>query len=734
MSAALPLDALGRRWAERWRVAELWTDEPITLPQFREAILRSIAHAESPATVLSRLIEDGEYAVATEMLLAITGGALPASDIDQRAVQSQIDARIRETRLEVEAEIGAAEARARRLDMTLDRRKLEAALDAVVSSRRLASERLLVVSQELDAAEELRLAQLRDRANVLPADGLTVEWREQLSRYLDARELELAQWLMDRHSSDDSAAVVLPPRPPVWPYGNEAVERICEWLRGAGRPPAGFVSRIRPDTLDSDVQNLAVALGSLWKADAAKAEAEVGAFVASLERYLACRIGEAPLVVNQPAPGIYLTALRGFDASELPVLAAAAQHGQHPFAVVLAERVAPGTVPSRAIALARSEWEPTASQFRLTPLSLFRLIADGHRRLNLLRDFGSQLPLTDALPVEVPLASEERLATHVLLLRELLVDRPVTLVSGHRGVGKTTITHLAGSQLEAEGWTFAVVGGVSTAAALTDLLEREVNSSGGHRVFIADASTSLPLVTNQPELAELLNRTRVAAETHASRVIITVPPCWRDAAVSLGAPLVWLDCLDRNETRQIVTRFLDVLGIPPSSAEVSDRIAFYSGGRTALIFGLLRAVLRAHVMRQGRRRIPLEAESLELAWRSAEFREHADKILLAPIRRFPEVMAVLALLIGISGESGGADVPYGELESWWQLYVPGSALDKESLSALVGEGLVKPGDAGSWRISRNGEGLIAKMLIATPEEAIRQAFGTGDDTPAAPGV
>lgn len=156
-----------------------------------------------------------------------------------------------------------------------------------------------------------------------------------------------------------------------------------------------------------------------------------------------------------------------------------------------------------------------------------------------------------------------------------------------------------------------------------------------------------------------------------------------------------------QETRTLLSIFLDVHGVPADKPESLDRLAYYSGQRAAVMHGLLRKVLALRAEQRGGRG-KIDRTLIEEGWQAPDFRTLTRELLLAPTHNDPLRLLTLIVLVyelsplcgNVTRRSMQLDALTETVETWRQLAAePFAQVAREELLGVCLElcclGLIK---------------------------------------------
>ncbi len=722
MATASSLSSLVARWRGRWRFVGAHQSDDAAALQLE--MIRMLADPQTPREVYEGLIEAGQFASAEGLLNESVQLGLD----DLVAMRDECAANLERARnraLErIDARRGAASIRAGRLGAALEIPSFSSIAAECRQSRPAAEATIQAFEKRLSELESRTHADLAQRLEQAIGSAEMQPWHQQVTTYLNAGELELARWSL--HAGPDRF-VPRPSRPPRmsrWPYGDYAVAEVCDWFLGNGRPVSGFSSRVDISTLDANDKRVVSAMKQLWQAGT---DATIPATVAEFAQAFASLIEaiQRNVECRRIGPGTYITLLQGLRSIELPGLP-----DSLPLVIRLLEDecVLPEPQDGICLALGRMPQQWPASYIEIRPALIFSLVSHSHRRLNFLRSIGGRFPLGAVLPPESSRHYNGVCPGRRGDLERLVNDTSISFVTGQRGVGVSGLLKSVRLRLLPEQRARGLVELTGPPACcgvdeLIRLIDKATVTGEANETLIVDGSRALSPLMDQSGGTALVAACDLFVAQRGHRIIISIPASWQRVLADAGASerVLALDPLATDEIRAIASGLVDVLGIPPVKPELVDRITFYASGRLGLTYHFMRAVLLVLDSRADRSRSPVDAETIETAWRSDTFLDPAKQLLFEPLHAGPASLDLLLSLANVLCGDGGRSVTRHELADWWTMYVQqpaDSSLFTASLDALVAEGLLLALPSGDYDVPYTGVGLLIRHVQDASEAAI----------------
>jgi hypothetical protein len=397
--------ALLENWDALWRypdlAAEVFKGGTLDAAEAARKLVRNIAISYTPRQAFTELLDAGEFQAAGRLL------GSPRFMAEVNAGQPELEAALHEAharavnRLEVrQFELTT---RALRAGLPAEPPEWKSAAEKRAASghARLDEWELLIAEAEESRQVELRArlaAALSARPDEAPGRA---EWEKAVEKAVERRQFETASRLLDagQMEADESDPTGVPQRP-LWPsYRNADTLMIIRRFLGPGTSelketwgpmPGDEAARVLLEGLEDYTAGLA--RGS--------SREEVERFVAALDAFL----GAAPAdnQVRLWGQDGYSAVLYSVVEPRVPRLAG----GGNPKGVTLwlprtpQTPIPPQLLPPPLMVAFHPEAPPIAAELvlKFTATSLFRLLGDTNRRVNLIRRLARQLDLADIMP------------------------------------------------------------------------------------------------------------------------------------------------------------------------------------------------------------------------------------------------------------------------------------------------------------------------------------------------
>lgn len=396
-------------WPDAWRYPELMAmlvraGVEIDPGALAKGVIDGIASPRPPQEALVSLLRAGEFqAAARVMETQEFRAAIEASDY---AVLSRaLDDARREALEEIHARAAALEARARRVGL----KNVEpTGIDAAVNERAADAGALLdrseheILREEANVSERLRqrLDEVLGETHDEPSPGIAV-WKGSVERCLEAREYEAARFLFEAGptaAAPDEPMMV--PRRPRWPW-EEPPEEVVQWLQGTRPAPPEFYARWRYDPDDKPAARLVELLGYISSAGIPD-DATAREVADALDSFLGHEVSGREVAVQGDW---FLTRLHAPVDARLPCMGALGSYGVRLWLPRTANAAPPdesvGDETTICFQLGAGTSCPPRS-IRFDVWTLLRLLADRqHRRVNFLRELGSEVDLETAIPAQL---------------------------------------------------------------------------------------------------------------------------------------------------------------------------------------------------------------------------------------------------------------------------------------------------------------------------------------------
>jgi hypothetical protein len=395
-------------WDGLWRNPQLCAANAVgELSQWEnsklaDAVVAGIASPQKPAEIFESLIDCGEFATA-ESLLDLGGfrrSIEPPTTIDglkrilkrgRSDAKERLDARI--TGLKFRAEtVGLDASPAVSIFDVLDWRRADAEskLDAW-------EKRILEREGAVGKAVREEAGRVAGRST-LPSE-VVESWKESIERCIATNELRVATFLLEQ---GPGASPPIEPsaisRLPHWPWKEQVVD-VLEWHAGTAPAPLAFRAKWGPPGDDEPAQRMIELLVRAAEPVAVDPQF-VSTFAETLDRFLGY-CGSAPHSA-EPVGGGFEARLHGLHDYRFPVFLGDGSHG-------VPLRIAPKANASEWLDDSSDRWcaafgleQRHGRQKRLLwfdARALLRLMPNRHhRKLNFLRELGSQLKPSEMLP------------------------------------------------------------------------------------------------------------------------------------------------------------------------------------------------------------------------------------------------------------------------------------------------------------------------------------------------
>lgn len=624
-------------WSDTLRAADLWraaSGEPVEPERLAAAYLKVLAWAPRREDAYQSLLEQGSFGLAERF--PIPSRYTEKWQYDLWAAHSKALADVGEQITDLERRAKQI----RRPDLFPAERvpliRIWSGEEATAAQQALRE-----IEQGIEVAEEEYAALVRERLARHTAeadaagDGLR-SWALAVERAITSKDFDLADELLDNGPSEglpgDHEAV--PNRPPPWTYEKKPAEVILGWLiaREGGRQE--FYAQWAPAEGDERGRRLLSSLHAFVNGSRVDAEA-VSHFVDALERFL----GEEPSGSRfvEAVAGGFRTRLRGLMDPGAPYLASREYGDGIPFYLEAAgEWVEVDATVDRPVVLFTLRSKETAPRMVmwLSAAHLFRALPDvANRRLNVLRALMPQVPLERAFGTDTPDLAPPAVWDRITEIRRLLepATSRVQLVYGCPGVGSSAVLQKAAFLLEQQGW--ATIDLTELPPANWPEALRVRNSE--RLVVTYDAMT--------PEGIEQLTKLMASPSHRPVRALLTGGFEARDllAREWPDAELCRIEPLPFRAVRAFAERILDVHGIAVND-QALDRIAYYSAGRPALAYALLRTLFANRAKGGLPAGATLERSHVETAVHDPLFAARVRPWILDPIERSPQLRMAYA--------------------------------------------------------------------------------------------
>ena len=438
--------SLLRAWPVSWRHADTWralhqldTDDSF----WPRAAARALVHGTKPAQTVERLIEDCDFECALALLDGSGGQNTPELSEEREPLERRLriaQAQEQERRQEC---VSLISLRAARVGLVMDE-MLQ--LEVMTAGRTIEADGALraleaPVARAEDCHVDRLRSQLPERAE---ASSETEAWRADVERALQARDLEVAEWLLDCGPSPHHEMPLR--RAPAWPYSMPLLDALDLLTKRRARLPG--MDRWRPSEDDNAAQEFLIALDRL--AQRAPPPEYAVAFTRALARFVG-----AEVMSTQMLPGGCLARLRVPPLPLAPALAEAAIPGGLAFWVPVEKSASPPVASDELAAVYTSDetFERRPGRLRLSARDLLPLLCQREGRDGaFLCALGRDVPLERALPIEEPDAGVTLTAAQVRAgVRQILIgldvevadigvlDRLAYLSSGHPGLLRTLL-------------------------------------------------------------------------------------------------------------------------------------------------------------------------------------------------------------------------------------------------------------------------------------------------------
>ncbi|TCJ33730.1 ATP-binding protein [Parafrankia sp. BMG5.11] len=298
--------------ADVWRFPELAvrerSSEPIEPRQRARLLARGIADRCQPADAVGRLIDDGEYDAAEDILDQVAGllqesstkGLARRMAAERAAVVDDLTMRARVFRDRADRIGGIT------VDVALIGRRAR--------SRRGDGEALLAtLAKQVDAAEQVEIDRIhrrrRDTLGDQPTDAARV-WADQVAALLEVREIRAARQVLE---DGPGASALLPVEEPTaaWPWRAVPMEEILRWFDSSLLAPPG----LREYVVDEAGQTLVGAMRAVANEPADQAHALLASAIQQL-----IGVEGVPPRLTPVDDGDHLTTLLVPDEFRLPPL------------------------------------------------------------------------------------------------------------------------------------------------------------------------------------------------------------------------------------------------------------------------------------------------------------------------------------------------------------------------------------------------------------------------------
>lgn len=399
-------------WSDLWRYPELLvsmarasTGEDDTVALVK-GLIDGIAAPRPPKESVELLISAGEFAAARRVLDSDELGTVVDAG-DREELSKALDEARDRAADEVRARAVALEARARRAGLTT---AMPGGVDDAIRDRRSDADSLLdeweadICAAEAKFSDELRqrLAKTTEKSEE-ETTPQTRAWRASVQRCLDAREYDVARFLLD--AGPTAATPVEPllvPRRPPWPF-SEPLAEVLEWYAGTRPAPPDFHDRWRHDPTDQTAASLVEVLSRIADEGFQNADS-VRMFANCLDRFLG-HDGPEPEVSEHE--DWFETRLWAVADPRLPCLGASGAGGVRLWIPRTEDTLSLEGPQQDALGicfLGAGGRQCPARTIAFDTWTLLPLFADRdqeHRRLNFLRALGSRVELDAAIPPEI---------------------------------------------------------------------------------------------------------------------------------------------------------------------------------------------------------------------------------------------------------------------------------------------------------------------------------------------
>lgn len=679
-----PVELLGA-WSLNVRGPASWLaycageTDPVVLAR---ACSSTLASPIDPVELLERLLASGEFDGA-ELLMQETA-FLEGVDTDR---VPELESRLERARSaaveEIQAKLADLQDRAAARGVVLDETDIVQTVrrQRDAGSRLLGQEERRIEDAEAAVVEELRATLAKSEPGELD-ESAHAEWRADVEHAIDLGAIEAARAAIEMGASLDRPPLVDVPPPPVWPYRNEPLRFLVDWMFGEGVIPPGF-ERYRPRTDDSEAWRF---LEALKKGPSLGTEAVLSGIAGVVETAIVSvevrEDGVLGRLENMCAPGFHVFSPNAWP-SGIPVWLPAGNSSPP------TEDVAGGLIIEVAAGLRAG----TARHvLRLDAHDVLAVLRDReHRRDRLLAQLGRQLPLERAF-TDLRADAAAGWERSDLPIR-LASDQLPTLLVGAPGMGKSTLLlELAA----ADGDRAAVV----SAGANGDLPEADLvlvddaDGLGGDelRGFVRDVHWARTTRTPPPRVLVAVRPEKVSAVEQVAKQMFSVVDLPPRSSAAL-----------REQARTM----LGWVGVEASTPGSYHRLAFLAGGNPTVLFLLCRA-LCVVLSREDRRRFT--PHDLESAWEEAELRESIRDLLWAPLQGFDGASDTLQVLVDFCDPGGtlalddltwAIEETIGERQQDWIA---------ERLDLLRRYGLVREVD-GSYGLRLGGAGMLVRAWL-----------------------
>ncbi|MER6627466.1 ATP-binding protein [Streptomyces sp. NPDC000987] len=389
------LDAVLRQWPGRCRhpglAVALTGGRPLGPEQAAELVLRGLAEPMTEAEGLHRLVEEGEFTAAAELLDTADRPDGPVGTAMPRDVRAELEARLdaaqQEALTTVRSRVSLLRRRAARGSTALPPSLAERAEEAALRRRAEATALLDEAEAAVHRAEQRQQQELHSE---LGAADLSEAHAAAVLACLEANEFEAARRLLTAEDIDmNGSSPAWVPRPPRWDamLGRTLQEILSHYPPDSVPPRHDYLNRfVRLG--ESDVP----LLQSLRKLASARHETSVADFASCLSAMLGEDVRK-PVTFRDAG---FHTLLTGLDDARLPHLPITDPGGVH---LWVSATDAP---PPEALTRPLVWFVPTAGPAPATPagvaaltaVELLRVLAPppagllsapAHRRINLLR-------------------------------------------------------------------------------------------------------------------------------------------------------------------------------------------------------------------------------------------------------------------------------------------------------------------------------------------------------------
>lgn len=583
----VPVELL-EEWSAALRAADLWraaSGEPVDPARLAAAYLKVLAWAPKREDAYQSLLEQGSFGLAERFPVPPQKTEKWAYDLWAAHARTTADVEQQITDLQRRSE------RVRRPDL------FPVGMVPLIRGWRgeeatTAQQALREIEQGIEAAEEAystllrqRLAEAAARADAAGDDPLA--WILSVERAVTSKDYDLADELLadGPHDGLPGDHVAVPNQPLPWTYDKHPPGVILQWLVAGEGARREFYAQWAPPESDERGWKLISALRAFVDGTQLNA-GTVDLVVDALERFL----GEEPSGVRfvEALEKGFRTRLRGLVDPGAPYLASRAHSNGIPLYLEGAGEWADlddatDDEPVVLFTLRPKEATPR-NVIWLSPAHLFRALRDiPNRRLNVLRAIMPQVPPERAFSTETPDLSPPAVWDREVEIRRLLESgtSSVQLVFGCPGVGTSAVLRKAAYFLEQQGWE---------RIDLSDL-----SASSWPEALQAQDSERVVITYDAPTLQGIqLLRTLMVHESGSRRVVRAMLAGRFEARDLLAREFpdaeVWqIEPLSFRAVRAFGERILDVHGISFND-QALDRIAYYSAGRPALAYALLRTL------------------------------------------------------------------------------------------------------------------------------------------------